>query len=150
MVLCKHNLILKNLQQCPLAKSILPLPGSDCQIRAFPSNHEYASQNRRASSQASRTGAMEEGAMAKELLPDALWARIAPLLPPEPPKPKGGRPRVSDRAALTGILFVLKVDQTLSWLNRFRRLKIRYERQADIHLAFWQPGCALISLRFLG
>ena len=46
--------------------------------------------------------------MAKELLPDALWARIAPLLPPEPPKPKGGRPRVSDRAALTGILFVLK------------------------------------------
>ena len=46
--------------------------------------------------------------MAKELLPDALRARIAPLLPPEPPKPKGGRPRVSDRAALTGILFVLK------------------------------------------
>jgi catechol 2,3-dioxygenase-like lactoylglutathione lyase family enzyme len=28
--------------------------------------------------------------------------------PPEPPKPKGGRPRVSDRASLTGILFVLK------------------------------------------
>src|SRR2546425_11127819 len=51
---------------------------------------------------------MEEGAMAKELLPDAFWARIAPLRPPEPPKPKGGRPRVSDRAALTGILFVLK------------------------------------------
>ncbi len=46
--------------------------------------------------------------MAKELLPDALWARIAPLIPPEPPKPQGGRPRVSDRAALTGILFVLK------------------------------------------
>jgi transposase len=46
--------------------------------------------------------------MAKELSPDALWARIAPLPPPEPPKPKGGRPRVSDRAALTGILFVLK------------------------------------------
>jgi hypothetical protein len=36
--------------------------------------------------------AMEEGAMAKELLPDALWARIAPLLPPEPPKPRVGRP----------------------------------------------------------
>jgi hypothetical protein len=32
--------------------------------------------------------------MAKEPLPDALWARIAPPLPPEPPKPKGGRPLV--------------------------------------------------------
>jgi hypothetical protein len=30
--------------------------------------------------------------MAKEMLPDALWARIAPLLPPEPPRSKGGRP----------------------------------------------------------
>ena len=46
--------------------------------------------------------------MAKPLLPDALWERIEPLLPPERPKPKGGRPRVPDRAALTGILFVLK------------------------------------------
>lgn len=46
--------------------------------------------------------------MAKPLLPDALWAEIAPELPPEPPKPKGGRPRVPDRACLTGILFVLR------------------------------------------
>jgi len=46
--------------------------------------------------------------MAKELLPDGLWELIAPLLPPERPKPKGGRPRVPDRAALTGILFVLR------------------------------------------
>src|SRR5437660_1081933 len=46
--------------------------------------------------------------MAKPLLSDELWGVIAPLLPPEPPKPKGGRPRVPNRAALTGILFVLK------------------------------------------
>jgi transposase len=46
--------------------------------------------------------------MAKPLLPDALWAAIEPLPPPEPPKPKGGRPRVPDRAALTGIIFVLR------------------------------------------
>jgi transposase len=39
---------------------------------------------------------------------DELWNTIAPLLPPERPKPKGGRPRVSDRAALTGIVFVLR------------------------------------------
>ena len=42
------------------------------------------------------------------------------------------------------------VERTLSWLNRFRRLKIRYEQRADIQLAFLQLGCALISLRFLG
>jgi transposase len=46
--------------------------------------------------------------MAKPLLPDGLWAAIGPLIPPEPPKPKGGRPRVPDRAALAGILFVLR------------------------------------------
>ena len=44
----------------------------------------------------------------KPLVSDELWALVAPLLPPEPPKPKGGRPRVSDRAALSGIIFVLK------------------------------------------
>lgn len=46
--------------------------------------------------------------MARPLLPDGLWAEIALLLPPEPAKPKGGRPRRSDRAALTGILFELR------------------------------------------
>ena len=46
--------------------------------------------------------------MAKELVSDELWEIIEPLLPKEPPKPKGGRPRVDDRAALTGIIFVLK------------------------------------------
>ena len=46
--------------------------------------------------------------MAKPLVSDELWALVAPLLPPEPPKPKGGRPRVPDRACLTGIIFVLK------------------------------------------
>ena len=46
--------------------------------------------------------------MPKPLVTDELWAFVEPLLPKEPPKPKGGRPRVDDRAALTGILFVLK------------------------------------------
>jgi IS5 family transposase len=36
------------------------------------------------------------------------------------------------------------VERTLSWLNRFRRLKVRYERRADIHQAFLSLGCALI------
>jgi transposase len=46
--------------------------------------------------------------MAKELVTDELWEVIEPLLPEEPLKPRGGRPRIDDRAALTGILFVLK------------------------------------------
>ncbi len=46
--------------------------------------------------------------MAKELVSDALWSVIEPLLPPEQPKPKGGRPRISNRKCLTGSVFVLK------------------------------------------
>jgi transposase len=48
--------------------------------------------------------------MAKPILDDDLWALIEPLLPP--PKPRRfrfpGRKPVPDRAALTGILFVLQ------------------------------------------
>jgi transposase len=39
---------------------------------------------------------------------DDLWEAIEPLLQRQPPKPKGGRPRVLDRAALAGIVFVLR------------------------------------------
>jgi transposase len=42
------------------------------------------------------------------LVSDDLWDAIDPFLPKEPPKPNGGRPRVPDRAALAGIVFVLK------------------------------------------
>jgi transposase len=47
--------------------------------------------------------------MAKQLVDDALWQVIEPLLPPLPARTSTrGRPRLSDRAVLTGILFVLK------------------------------------------
>jgi IS5 family transposase len=36
------------------------------------------------------------------------------------------------------------VKRTLSWLNRYRRLKVRYERRADVHRVFLDLGCALI------
>jgi IS5 family transposase len=41
------------------------------------------------------------------------------------------------------------VERTHSWLNRYRRLKIRYERPAEIHPAFLQLGCALICWNFI-
>lgn len=46
--------------------------------------------------------------MAKPLLTDELWNIVEPLLPPPQSNPKGGRPPVPNRNALTGILFVLK------------------------------------------
>jgi transposase len=46
--------------------------------------------------------------MATPLLPDTLWNLIEPLLPTPKPKPQGGRPRLSDRACLQGVLFVLR------------------------------------------
>ena len=44
----------------------------------------------------------------RPLVNDELWAAVEPLLPAEPPKPKGGRPRCDDRTALEGIVFVLR------------------------------------------
>lgn len=41
------------------------------------------------------------------------------------------------------------VERTLAWLNKYRRLTVRYERRADIHLAFLKLGCALICLNYL-
>ena len=41
------------------------------------------------------------------------------------------------------------VERTLAWLNRYRRLRVRYERRADIHLAFLHIGCALICWNFV-
>ena len=46
--------------------------------------------------------------MADPLVPDELWMLIEPLLPPAQPKLKGGRPPIPHRAALSGIIFVLK------------------------------------------
>lgn len=41
-------------------------------------------------------------------IPDALWEQIEPLLPPERPKPKGGRPRMDNRKAMNAIFYVLR------------------------------------------
>jgi transposase len=44
-----------------------------------------------------------------EVVSDELWRQIEPLLPPEPePSSKGGRPRIGNRQALTGVVFVLR------------------------------------------
>jgi transposase len=42
-----------------------------------------------------------------------------------------------------------RVDRTLAWLSKYRRLTIRYERRDDIHEAFLHLGCSLICLNYL-
>ena len=46
--------------------------------------------------------------MRTDLMPDALWEAVESLLPPHPPSPKGGRPRVPDRACLTALTYLLR------------------------------------------
>jgi transposase len=41
------------------------------------------------------------------------------------------------------------VERTFSWMAYCRRLVVRYERRADIHEAFLQLACALISFNRL-
>ena len=38
------------------------------------------------------------------------------------------------------------VERTHAWMNRFRRLVVRYEERGDIHLAFATLACCLVCL----
>lgn len=42
-----------------------------------------------------------------------------------------------------------KVERFFAWLHRYRRLLIRWERRADIHLGFMELACCLIAFRFV-
>jgi transposase len=41
------------------------------------------------------------------------------------------------------------VERTQAWVVAFRRLAVRYDRQATSVLAFLHLACALICLRYL-
>lgn len=41
-------------------------------------------------------------------LSDEVWERVKVAIPPEAPKPKGGRPRMDDRKALDAMFYVLR------------------------------------------
>lgn len=49
----------------------------------------------------------------KPLVTDGLWAVVAPLPPRRRARPKGGRPRMGDRATLNGVLYVLRTG--IAW-----------------------------------
>jgi putative transposase len=42
------------------------------------------------------------------------------------------------------------VERTHSWLNRFRRILIRWDKNPETYLAFLHFACALIALRAAG
>ena len=80
--------------------------------------------------------------MAKPLASDELWEIVPPLLPA--PKPRRfrnqGRQPLDDRAG--GV--PLGDGANPGWLHQFRRLRVRYERRADIYEAFLSLGCSII------
>src|SRR6516225_6603698 len=80
--------------------------------------------------------------MTAVLLPDELWDLIEPLLPAVPPRPKGGRPRVSDRACLTGILFVLRSGHSVANVASRTRLRLWHDLLA--------PSARLAAREHLG
>ena len=84
--------------------------------------------------------------MAKELVSDELWNTIELLLPEDPPKPKGGRPRVDDRAALAGIIFVLKSGIPWEMLPR-RWVAARTSPAGDACASGKRPGCGSACTR---
>jgi transposase len=60
--------------------------------------------------------------MAMEVLDEKLWQIIKPILPKhKSPSRKGGRPPISDRSVLKGILFVLKTGIPWEYLPREMR-----------------------------
>lgn len=81
-------------------------------------------------------------------LPDELWAKMEPLLPSRPSHPLGcHRPRVPDRSAMAGILFVLStgcqwnaLDATgiCSCSSAYRRFREWLE--AGVFHEFWRQG----------
>jgi transposase len=76
--------------------------------------------------------------MATPLLPDALWNLIGPLLPTPPSKPKGGRPRLSDRACLKGVLFVLRSG--IPWRMLPREMSCGSGMSCGRRLRDWQEA----------
>lgn len=79
-------------------------------------------------------------------LPDPLWEEIKKLLPPEPPKPRGGRPRMDDRKAMAAIFYVLRTG--IQWkalprsLGAASTVHDRFQEwvQADVFRKMWEKG----------
>jgi putative transposase len=83
-------------------------------------------------------------------IPDELWERIEPLLPPRKPHPLGcHNPRVSDRAAMDAIFFRLRTGCQWNALNETgicssssAHRRFQEWSEAGVFLKLWQIGLA--------
>jgi transposase len=63
------------------------------------------------------------------------------------PRDRGIKPLIAKRLTehANGLgKFRWVIERTHSWLHRFLRLRIRFERRADIREAFLKLGCSLV------
>ncbi|MGC0397439.1 transposase [Streptomyces sp. SAI-126] len=63
---------------------------------------------------------------------------------------RGIVPAIARRGTLHGTglgTYRWVVERSFAWLHGFRRLRIRWERRADIHEAFLKLACCLITQR---
>lgn len=88
-------------------------------------------------------------------IPDALWEKMEPLLPPRKPHPLGcHNPQVPPRNAMNAILFVLRTGCQWNALNAtgicscssaYRRFREWLE--AAVFLEFWRQGLGAYDAR---
>ena len=79
-------------------------------------------------------------------IPDELWKKIEPLLPPEVSRSRGGRPRMDNRRAMEAILYVFQTN--CKWKKLPRNLgapstvysRFREWREAGVFQRMWQAG----------
>ena len=81
-------------------------------------------------------------------IPDELWERIEPLLPPRKSHPLGcHRPRVDDRTAMDAIFFVLRtgcqwhaLNETKLCASRSAHRRFQEWTEAEVFVALWEQG----------
>jgi putative transposase len=86
----------------------------------------------------------DKGTDARYRIPDALWERIQLLLPPEPTKPRGGRPRIDQRKAMEAILYIFRngcmwqsLPRNMGSPKAIRR-RFREWQKAGVFQRMWQ------------
>ena len=84
-------------------------------------------------------------------IPDVIWNRIIPLLPPPKKKKKVGRPRMNDRKAMNAIFYVLRTGCQWNALPRSlgasSTVHDRFQdwRKAGVFKRMWIDGLSVYN-----